>query len=140
MTHTSSIPQSAGALWRASRRAAAIAAAGVAMVACSSSDLLEVQLDAITPVSAQSQAGALAQRAAAIRDFTIYFAYNVSAWSTSGLITDELINARGGFEQGALRNRAGAGRREQQPGDGDVRQPVDRPAGRRVEHQRPGRA
>ena len=45
MTHIFSIPQSAGALWRKSRRTATLAAAGVAMVACSSSDLLEVQLE-----------------------------------------------------------------------------------------------
>jgi hypothetical protein len=98
MKHIFSNSQSARALWRRSRRAAAIVTAGLVMAGCSSKDLLDVQLDAITPQQAQSAAGALAQRAAAIRDFALYFGYNISAWTIDGLISDQLINARGGLE------------------------------------------
>lgn len=66
------------------------------LVGCS--DPLEVDLDVITPSSAGSAVGAQALRAAAVRDMWIFTGYNVYGWAAAGLLSDELINARNGFE------------------------------------------
>jgi hypothetical protein len=69
---------------------------GAATIGCS--DPLEVDLDVITPASASSAVGAQALRAAALRDMWVYTGFNVYGWAASGLLSDELINARNGFE------------------------------------------
>lgn len=103
MTHASSMSRT-GALRRVGRRAAIASIASLLVVACNTDDLLKVDLDVITPEAAASVAGAQAQRAAAIRDFTLYYGFNVSLWSVDGLITDQLINGRPGFEPMDQRN------------------------------------
>ena len=71
----------------------------VAAPACSSNELLEVETDIVTPSQAANPSGALAMRAAAIRQFSIYTAGSpqVRAWLMDALFTDQLINARQDF-------------------------------------------
>ena len=85
------------------RRAVACGATMLALVSCAD-DPLAVDLDVITPESAASATGAQALRAAALRDVWIFTGYNVYAWANAGLLSDELINARNGFEHVDQRN------------------------------------
>jgi hypothetical protein len=78
-----------------------------ASMACSVDDLTEVELPVITPENAASVAGAKAASAAAIRDLWIFTGYNVYSWMGSGLLSDELINARTGFEATDKRDISG---------------------------------
>lgn len=73
-------------------------AVALATVLSGCSDPLEVDLDVITPTSAGSAVGAQALRAAAVRDMWVFTGYNVYGWAAAGLLSDELINARNGFE------------------------------------------
>lgn len=78
--------------------------AATALLSLGCGDPLEVDLDVITPANAASTTGALALRAAALRDMWIFTGSNVYAWAGSGLLSDELINARNGFERIDQRN------------------------------------
>src|SRR6185436_7252271 len=92
---------------RTTMRNAALAALCVALAAvgCREAELLDVQTpDQITPENAQSAIGAAAIRAGAIRDFYSVFNSNVeNAILVPGMLTDELINARNGFDGVDLR-------------------------------------
>jgi hypothetical protein len=76
-----------------------VAAGALLLVACDSHDLLDVNTDIVTPGQAANPAGALALRAAAIKQFAIYTAGSpqVRAWLMDALFTDQLINARADF-------------------------------------------
>jgi len=87
---------------RSTSRAAWLSLLAVSLVtapACSSKDLLEVETDIVTPDQAANPSGALALRAAALRQFAIYTAGSpqVRAWLMDALFTDQLINARQDF-------------------------------------------
>jgi hypothetical protein len=81
------------------RLTSVLAAASLLVAACSSHDLLDVQTDIVTPDQAANPAGALALRAAALKQFAIYTAGSpqVRAWLMDALFTDQLINARADF-------------------------------------------
>lgn len=78
------------------RRGVLAAVCAMFLVGCA--DPLEVDLDVITPGSAGSAVGAQALRAAALRDMWVFTGFNVYGWAAAGLLSDELINARNGFE------------------------------------------
>ena len=71
----------------------------VGTAACSKHDLLDVETDIVTPTQAANPSGALALRAAALRQFAIYTAGSpqVRAWLMDALFTDQLVNARQDF-------------------------------------------
>jgi hypothetical protein len=73
--------------------------------ACNTDELLEVDTpDQITPDKVNSPSGALALRSGAIRDFYSFFNSNVeNAVLVGGMLGDELINARNGFDHLDLR-------------------------------------
>jgi hypothetical protein len=79
--------------------AGAMIGACAALSACSSRDLLEVKTDIVTPAQAANPSGALALRAAALRQFAVYTAGSpqVRAWLMDALFTDQLVNARQDF-------------------------------------------
>jgi hypothetical protein len=93
--HATRLTSAARALRRGSR---ALAAAAL-VSACSSHDLLDVSTDIVTPDQAANPAGALALRAAALKQFAIYTAGSpqVRAWLMDALFSDQLINARQDF-------------------------------------------
>ena len=68
--------------------------------ACNTDELLEVETpDQITPDKVNSPSGAQALRSGAIRDFYSFFNSNVeNALLVGGMLGDELINARNGFD------------------------------------------
>ena len=84
---------------RAVRRRGWVAVTAALLAGCNADDLLEVKSDIVTPDQAANPAGALALRAAAIRQFSIYTAGSpqVRAWLMDALFTDQLINARQDF-------------------------------------------
>jgi hypothetical protein len=97
----------------ASRRPSArltslLAGAALLAAACNSHDLLDVNTDIVTPGQAANPAGALALRAAALKQFAIYTAGSpqVRAWLMDALFTDQLINARADFNDVDQRNWA----------------------------------
>jgi starch-binding outer membrane protein, SusD/RagB family len=70
----------------------------ITAIACSG-DPLAVDLDVITPASAASSSGAQAMRNTALYDMWYSTGYNVFLWANAGLLSDELINARPGYEE-----------------------------------------
>jgi hypothetical protein len=88
------------------RRALLGAALAAGIAGCSTHDLLDVQTDIVTPTQAGNPSGALALRAAAIRQFAIYTAGSpqVRAWLMDALFTDQLVNARQDFNDIDQRN------------------------------------
>jgi len=87
------------ALRRPGARLTSLLAGSLLFVACDSHDLLDVSTDIVTPTQAANPAGALALRAAALKQFAIYTAGSpqVRAWLMDALFTDQLINARADF-------------------------------------------
>ena len=89
---------------RAGRRVLAPLAATLLLASCSRDTLLEVENpDQITPEVVSSPAGANAQRIAAIGNFATFYAGDVSGSGVgvnlaSGLLSDEMVSARGGTE------------------------------------------
>ena len=77
-----------------------IGLASLLLAACSTEQLLEVETpDQITTDQANSAIGAAALRSGAIRYFYAFFNSNVeNALLIPGILTDELINARNGFD------------------------------------------
>lgn len=82
-------------------------AVALTLTGCDFDELVEVELPVIAPSNAANAAGAQALRAAALRDMWIYTGSNVYAWAGAGLLSDELINARTGFETTDLREITG---------------------------------
>ena len=86
------------------RRGLLALAAALALAACDRDTLLEVENpDEITPEVVASPAGANAQRIAAIGNFATFYAGDVSGSGVgvnlaSGLLSDEMVSARGGTE------------------------------------------
>lgn len=85
-------------------RLAILPAMALQVTGCDFNELVEVDLPVIAPSNASNAAGAQALRAAALRDMWIFTGSNVYAWAGSGLLSDELINARTGFETTDQRN------------------------------------
>lgn len=89
---------------RAGRRVLVPLAATLLLASCSRDTLLEVENpDQITPEVVSSPAGANAQRIAAIGNFATFYAGDVSGSGVgvnlaSGLLSDEMVSARGGTE------------------------------------------
>src|SRR6266699_265304 len=90
---------------RVRRRMLPVLLSALALCASRTSELLDMQKpDQITTENAQSAVGAAALRAGAIRDFYSVFNSNVeNAILVPGMLTDELINARNGFDGVDLR-------------------------------------
>src|SRR5689334_1474667 len=88
---------------RLTMRSAAVIA-GVIVSACSTDKLTEVATpDQITPAQANSPTGAAALRTSALGNFANYFAGDVGGSGVgmniaTGLLTDEMLSARGGTE------------------------------------------
>ena len=86
------------------RRVVAALIAAAALVACSTDKLTEVATpDQITPEQANSPTGAAALRTSALGNFANYFAGDnagggVGMNIATGLLTDEMLSARGGTE------------------------------------------
>ena len=89
---------------RTRRTGHALAALALALAACSTSELLDVETpDQITPEQANSAVGAAALRASALGNFAAFLGgdYGGSFHGlsiTSGMLTDEIESARGGTE------------------------------------------
>ncbi len=88
------------------RRYVRCVALAALLTSCSWGDLLDVSTDMVTPSQAANPSGALAMRAAAIRQFAVMTAGGpqVRAWLMDALFTDQLINARQNFNAVELRN------------------------------------
>lgn len=76
------------------------------LTSCNWGDLLDVTTDIVTPTQAANPSGALAMRAAALRQFAVFTAGGpqVRAWLMDALFTDQLINARQNFNAVDLRS------------------------------------
>lgn len=94
------------ALRRSFRQRAGTLVLACLLASCNSSDLLDVTTDIVTPGQAANPSGALAMRAAALREFAIFTAGGpqVRAWLMDALFTDQLINARQNFNAVDLRS------------------------------------
>lgn len=91
--------QATGTLRAPWRRNLVVLAVAATLAACDSSNLLDVESDIVTPEQASNPSGALAMRAAALRQFAIMTAGGpqVRAWLMDALFTDQLVNGRQDF-------------------------------------------
>ena len=93
-----------GILGRAMGRGVTATIAAVALAACSTDRLTQVETpDQITPEQANSPTGAAALRSAALGNFSNWFAGDnagsgIGLNIATGLVTDEMLSARGGTE------------------------------------------
>jgi len=85
-------------LLRRTGRLVLLPALALQVTGCDLDELVEVDLPVIAPTNAANAAGAGALRVAAWRDLWQFTGFNVLAWAGSGLLSDELINGRSGFE------------------------------------------
>lgn len=92
---------------RPTRRLLVLPALALLATGCDFDELVEVELPVISPTNASNAAGAQALRAAALRDMWVFTGSNVYAWAGAGLLSDELINARTGFETTDTREISG---------------------------------
>ena len=95
---------SSGGIGRATGRGVTAILAALVLAACSTDKLTEVQTpDQITPEQANSPTGAAALRASALGNFSNWFAGDnagngIGLNIATGLLTDEMLSARGGTE------------------------------------------
>lgn len=103
---TSAHDTAAGKARRPLRRIARCVALAALLTSCNWGDLLDVTTDMVTPTQAANPSGALAMRAAALRQFAVFTAGGpqVRAWLMDALFTDQLINARQDFNAIDLRS------------------------------------
>jgi len=95
---------SSGGIGRATGRGVTAILAGLVLAACSTEKLTQVETpDQITPEQANSPTGAAALRSAALGNFANWFAGDNAGGGiglniATGLLSDEMLNARGGTE------------------------------------------
>ena len=95
---------SSGGIGRATGRGVTAILAGLVLSACSTEKLTQVETpDQITPEQANSPTGAAALRSAALGNFANWFAGDNAGGGiglniATGLLSDEMLNARGGTE------------------------------------------